>query len=241
MRILRSTFILFILINLTICFRPTLIKAEEIKLITSTDKALFLIDNMKPGDWASGKVTLQNRSENNFTYNIKSKLKSGSEKMYNEFLLKILDSNGILFNGKLKEFSGIAPRFLKSLNQEDLLFSVNFPSELGNEYQGLSFDVEFRFIIDDQNIDVDINSLENKTNSEDVSDESNSSNLSSEDLVDIQPRRTINKLELNSELMEGQILPSSPTRMNNLLFGGLFLFISGAGVGFYKKRKNKFR
>jgi LPXTG-motif cell wall-anchored protein len=122
--------------------------ADELRIKTSPDTALFSLYQMKPGDWATRKLTVQNRGDQDFTYHTQSQFISGSEQLFNEFSLKVWDSNQILYDGKLKDFNGLQPRFLQSLNQEDLLFRVEFPYELGNEYQGLGFDVEFKFAVE---------------------------------------------------------------------------------------------
>lgn len=131
---------------------PQISQAEDTKQIdigTEPNEYLFNLSNLKPGDQASRILTIQNRGQRDFTYYTKAEFKGGDEKLYNEFLLKISDSNGILHQGKLKDFKSLAPRFLKSMNEEDLKFELEFPFELGNEFQGLGFEVEFIFTVED--------------------------------------------------------------------------------------------
>lgn len=143
--------ILIIIGYLTFAYFPQNAAANETdehKINLSPDKYLFDLTNIKPGDTAARILTIQNREDTNFTYISKSKFLSGSEKLYNEFLLKVWDTKEVLYSGKLSEFDGFKPRHLPSKSQEDLKFEVTFPYELGNEFQGLAFDFELRFVIE---------------------------------------------------------------------------------------------
>lgn len=120
--------------------------SNPVDISISPDSLLFDITNMKPGDWAERTLTIQNRGETHFNYNTKAEFKGGSEKLYNEFLLEVMDSSGPLFEGKLSNFTQLEPRYLKSFHEEDLKFTIRFPYELGNEFQGLQFEVVFKFI-----------------------------------------------------------------------------------------------
>jgi LPXTG-motif cell wall-anchored protein len=115
----------------------------EIKIDTLPETVLFDIKNFKPGDWAPREFTIQNNGNLDFSYNIKARLKSGTEKLYNVFDLKIEDSSKVIFEGDLKDFNGLSPRQLKSHAEEKLTLTVTFPSDPGNEYQGLQTEVEF--------------------------------------------------------------------------------------------------
>lgn len=129
---------------------------NQLDIETSPDTYLFKVANMKPGDWAPRVLTIQNRGEQAFTYKSKVAFTNGSKKLYEAFLLTVTDGNNVeLFNGKLHEFDGFSPRYLASLHEEDLLFKVTFPYELGNEYQGLAFEAVFQFIIEDDDVPED--------------------------------------------------------------------------------------
>lgn len=195
---------------------------ESIDIEASPDKVLFSLDNLKPGDWAERKLIIQNRGTNDFTYNTEAKFKGGSKKLFNEVLLKVNDSYQSLYNGKLKDFSGLNPRFLRTLNQEDLLFTVEFPAELGNEYQGLAFEVEFRFLAEEQNI-----------GNPDPEPET----PPGEDNENIEPERPIDEDDLESDPVDGQILPSTSTNMYNFVFLGFILLLFGFGFHFYQLRQ----
>lgn len=116
---------------------------SEIKIDALPEKVLFDLDDFKPGDWAPRVLTIQNNGNQDFTYNLQSRMKSGSRKLFNVFQLKIEDTSGVIFNGDLKDFRGLDPRPLAAFSDEKLTVTVEFPYVSGNEYQGLGTDVEF--------------------------------------------------------------------------------------------------
>ncbi|WP_144697356.1 hypothetical protein [Fictibacillus phosphorivorans] len=71
----------------------------EIKIDALPQKVLFDIDNFKPGDWAPRVLTIQNNGNQDFSYNIQARMKSGSTKLFNIFHLTIEDQSEVLFNG----------------------------------------------------------------------------------------------------------------------------------------------
>ncbi|MCM3717672.1 LPXTG cell wall anchor domain-containing protein [Fictibacillus phosphorivorans] len=115
----------------------------EIKIDTFPDSVLFDIKDFKPGDWAPRELTIQNNGNKDFSYNIQSRMKTGSEKLFNQFQLKIEDASGRVYQGSLKDFKGINPRPLASFSEEKLIVTVEFPYISGNEFQGLETKVEF--------------------------------------------------------------------------------------------------
>jgi LPXTG-motif cell wall-anchored protein len=115
----------------------------EIKIDTLPEKVLFDIVNFKPGDWAPRELIIQNNGNQDFSYNIQSRMKSGSEKLYNQFQLKIEDKSGMVYQGDLKDFKGLNPRPLAAFSEEKLTVTVEFPYISGNEFQGLNTEVEF--------------------------------------------------------------------------------------------------
>ncbi|MBH0173629.1 LPXTG cell wall anchor domain-containing protein [Fictibacillus sp. 23RED33] len=115
----------------------------EIKIDTLPEAVLFDIENFKPGDWAPRDLTIQNNGNQDFSYNMRAQMKSGSEKLYNQLLLKVEDQTNLLFEGKLKDFKGLNPRPLARFTEEHLKVTVEFPYESGNEFQGLQTVAEF--------------------------------------------------------------------------------------------------
>ncbi|HEU5139289.1 MAG TPA: LPXTG cell wall anchor domain-containing protein [Bacillales bacterium] len=122
---------------------------KEIDLATDPGEYLFKIANMKPGDWADRTLTIQNKGNQNFAYTVETQRKSGSEMFYNQLMLKVSDSKGVLYEGKLGGFSGFEnARPLASFSEEDLQFKITFPWESGNEFQGLATEVALKFYVE---------------------------------------------------------------------------------------------
>ncbi|WP_066298290.1 LPXTG cell wall anchor domain-containing protein [Bacillus sp. FJAT-29937] len=259
---------LIIIGYLSIASLPLTIYANENNqsgIIISPDKYLFDLSNIKPGDTAARILTIQNREKTDFTYISKAQFLKGSEKLYKEFLLKVWDSKEVLYNGKLSDFDGFKPRHLPSKSQEDLRFEVTFPYELGNEFQGLAFDFELRFIMEpsrqspnpeptpdpnpnqdpDPTTDPDPkdNNAAPPTNSETESDQGNDQNnnienpVAEEDTAMPIPIRSIPFEELDAPIQKGQILPSTATNMYNYLLIGVILMTASGGFLLHQKRR----
>ncbi|TCP30239.1 LPXTG-motif cell wall-anchored protein [Scopulibacillus darangshiensis] len=122
--------------------------AAEIDLATTPQDYLFNVNNMKPGDWATRTLTIHNKGNKSFNYNLDVGRKSGSEKLFDQLIVKIEDQSGVLYQGGLKDFKGFESRSLQDFDSEDLTFTVKFPKKSGNEYQGLVTDVAFNFFVD---------------------------------------------------------------------------------------------
>jgi hypothetical protein len=124
------------------------ISSPVMDISVSPHSYLFDLSNLKPGDWAERTLTIQNKGKQDFSYLATSKLKEGSERFYNELVLKISDSNKVLFDGKMKDFHKLDPRLIGKNDSEQLVFKVVVPEELGNEFQGLGSEVEFKFYVE---------------------------------------------------------------------------------------------
>lgn len=121
------------------------VRAKEIDIVTSPEKVLFDVANMKPGDSAERVLEISNSGTQDFGYIISSKLKTGSEKLYDELLLTITTEDGSeLYTGTLGQFNKLNSRDIKKSETEMLTLLVEFPTELGNEFQGLITEVEFK-------------------------------------------------------------------------------------------------
>ena len=127
---------------------------------------------------------------------------------------------GILYDDKLHKFDGLNPRFLESNHQEDLQFEVTFPHELGNEFQGLGFEFELRFIIKGNAQTPTVNPDSNPEGS-------------------LKPSHPITVNQLASPPTEGQILPSTSTNMYNSMLIGAILIVSGGGLAILQKRRKR--
>jgi LPXTG-motif cell wall-anchored protein len=122
---------------------------EEIDIATSPHKIFFNINNLKPGDSVTKTLIVYNNGKQDFNYLFSNRFLTGSEKFYNEILLTISDqSNTVLFNDKIKNLEILEPRYLKTGTSENLIFSIKIPFELGNEFQGLGSEFQFKFYVE---------------------------------------------------------------------------------------------
>ncbi|WP_051556455.1 LPXTG cell wall anchor domain-containing protein [Alkalihalobacterium bogoriense] len=197
----------------------TFAAAKSIFISTSPDNLLFAVDNMKPGDWSGRSLTIQNRGDSDFYYNTEVTLLSGSEKLYNEFLLEIKDGNVLLYEGKISEFTGIVPRHLKARHEENLDFTIRFPTHLGNEFQGLEFQSEFLFFADGQEgIQPEQPTNPNPENS------------------DGGPQKPIDSGE---GIKKDTILPSTATNSYNYIVVGILAVVLGSMIYMYRRKEKE--
>ena len=121
---------------------------KEIDIATSPHKIFFNLSNLKPGDHITKILTVHNNGKQDFNYLFSNNFVTGSEKFYNELLLKVSDSNKVLYEGKLKDFHKLDARGLKNGTEEELVFAVEIPFELGNEFQGVGCEFQFKLYVE---------------------------------------------------------------------------------------------
>ncbi len=122
---------------------------NEIDIALTPEKVLFDIKNGRPGEIYTKEITVKNNGIRDFNYLFSNQFVEGSENFYNELMLTIEDQTGVLFNGKLNDINKINSRILKNNTQENLRLSVEIPIELGNKYQGLNSEFQFKFYVED--------------------------------------------------------------------------------------------
>lgn len=120
----------------------------EIDLSVNPHDILFDLSNVKPGDSISRILTVSNNGNSDFNYITSSKFLSGSKKFYEELLLRIEDGNKVLYEGKLHEFNKLDARLLQSQVKEELLFYIEIPYELGNEFQRLTSQFQIKLFVE---------------------------------------------------------------------------------------------
>lgn len=245
-----SPFILIIIMFLFLSTNGVLVEASsyEYDIGVSHDTALFNLSNLKPGDQVSKKLTVQNRGWRDFTYYTEANFKGGSKALYNQFRLKVSDSDRVLFHGYLKDFTSIEPRFLKAGSEEDLKFEVLFPPELGNKYQGKWFKYEIKFMVKgygDQTPDPPGPEDPKPPNPEPPEPtkpedppkepEPEDPNPSDNDDEELKPQRPIPKDKLRGPIEEGHILPKTSTNIFNYFLLGITSIFIGASIIIWRK------
>ena len=83
-------------------------KADEseymVDISTNPAEILFNVGNMKPGDWTTSVLEVNNEGNLDFNYSVNSYQESGDLYFYNQFFLRVSDEGGPLYEGKLKDF-----------------------------------------------------------------------------------------------------------------------------------------
>jgi len=112
---------------------------------TDPPSSFLQSSNMAPGDTISTPLTISNTGQYDFSYEVKATVEHG-DLMFNVLDLTISDPNGkVRYAGKLRDLQGVALGVLGSSAKEIYNFTVGFPRESGNEYQGQSTSVTFVF------------------------------------------------------------------------------------------------
>ncbi len=202
--------VVFIMIFSTVGYHKSFASSNEIDIETLPKDILFDVDDMKPGDWATRTYTIQNMGSRDMDYYLSAQFESGSEKLYKVLMLEVKDGEESLYSGSLAGFTDLEKRPLSVNDEEELTFTVDFPKELGNEFQGLISDFSIL-----------------------VSAEGNPSAGGS-------PDTGAGSSETDSDgVGEGHNLPDTATHMFNLLLAGTALVLIGAAIYLYSRRSRK--
>lgn len=209
---------LFLFLFISLYYYPKTFAVENpINISITTDSVLFQVANMKPGDWAERELTIQNRSSEDINYKMELKRTKGSEKLFKELQIEVRAGEQQLYNGSFEQMIHFEPRFLQGEHEESLWMRVDFPRELGNEYQGLKSEVSFRFVAEE---------VQEHTDEGDIGP-----------IIEKQKPIDPETLE-NDEIKEGQIVPSTTTNNFNFLLIGVTLITTGFIYYIYNQRKN---
>jgi LPXTG-motif cell wall-anchored protein len=123
-------------------------KENPIDLSVEPRKVLFDLTNLKPGDSVARFLKVLNNGDEDFEYVINNDFTGGSKEFYNKLELRIEDSKDVIYEGLLHNFKKLDSRVLKYKQIEELLFFIEIPMELTNEFQGLSTNFEFKIYVE---------------------------------------------------------------------------------------------
>ncbi|MCG5104016.1 hypothetical protein [Oceanobacillus alkalisoli] len=183
---------------------------KEVSIERYPDEVLFQLENMKPGDAAYRTLAIKNIHNQDITYTMELH-NAGDPTLYDALLLRVMYLDEVIFYGKLKDYEGIVERPLKSHTEETIEFGLEFPQELGNEYQGLNaaFHLEFtaKAII--------------------------------EESVGAATLKGEGKPQFSNGKGVGFPLPRTATHLFTYLLIGLFLLFIGGIIGYSNKRKKR--
>ncbi|MBG9449550.1 hypothetical protein ABE67_09545 [Cytobacillus firmus] len=114
--------------------------------LESSNRYLFEVKNLKPGDWMPRNITIKNDGKQNFKYTSKIGKSKSIKGLFEELELEVKKDTKMLYKGKLKDFTGFSPRELAKGTEETLFFQVTMPELLGNDFQNSAAEVEITFL-----------------------------------------------------------------------------------------------
>lgn len=125
--------------------------------ISTTPASGFLnAENMAPEDEVTSLLMVKNNGNLDFNYTISSFLQSGVDDMYNKLMLKVFDSQGLLYEGTLSGLQDFPLGTIAKGGCNNLTFSAALPKDVGNELQDKCVSVAFNFnaVAHDQQVPV---------------------------------------------------------------------------------------
>ncbi|MBY0155871.1 CalY family protein [Cytobacillus oceanisediminis] len=143
-------FIIYSFVFLIVFGNKTAIALDkEIDINTNLDNSnryLFKVENLKPGDWMPRNITIKNDGNQDFKYTSNIGKSKSIKGLFEELELEVKKDTKMLYEGKLKDFKGFSPRELGKGTEETLFFQVTMPEHLGNEFQNSAAEVEIIFL-----------------------------------------------------------------------------------------------
>ncbi|SEU09580.1 LPXTG-motif cell wall anchor domain-containing protein [Salinibacillus kushneri] len=179
----------------------------EVDIETTTNDYLFNIDNMKPGDWAPRTTTVRNLGIRDFEYKIIVEYDSGSRELFDLLRLDIHAGDKELYKGKLANLE-LEPRDLANGSEEDLEFTLRFPTDAGNEFQGLDTQFTITFVAEN----FDSVEVEGSVDGEDDG-------------------------AISDNVQGASLLPKTGEDLLKFLIVGFITLSIGAGIVFYQRKK----
>lgn len=119
-------------------------ETEQIKLRTLPASSFLDTKNMAPGDEVSSTLNLATDGGQGMDVGMNARLESGSDLFYHALQLTVSLEGQILYKGSLSQFQSTK---LSGVNDDgkNLLFTISFPLESGNELQNQTAIVAFDF------------------------------------------------------------------------------------------------
>ncbi|SDI46608.1 LPXTG cell wall anchor domain-containing protein [Natribacillus halophilus] len=199
----------------------------EIDIATVPSSAFIEGSNLAPGDQVRSSIDIHNRGQNDFEYDISASKQSGSELLYNVFNLEVEYEDTVIFAGSLQEFTHFEMGSLKSGEHEQLTFTIEFPLQAGNEYQGLETIVALGFSAQGEDTDGDVSPVSSEKS--DDEDTQPVSPVSSEDIHDEDSQPVVSQPDDGSPF-SGGLLPDTASNWLFMLLIGLLLLVAGISL-----------
>jgi hypothetical protein len=119
---------------------------SEVMMQTNPENGFISAANIAPGDVVKKPLEVMNRGKRKFVFNISAEKKTlGVDMLFNILELQIVHSTtgATIYDGKLNALTDVAMGQIDINNQAVYDFSIRFPEEAGNDYQGRTTSVAF--------------------------------------------------------------------------------------------------
>lgn len=102
-------------------------------------------ENKQPGDFQEASLVVKNLGTLPFKYKVTTSSAIEDVLLYNKLDLVVKLNNQVVYNGKLSGFNKEINPNLAAGAEETLTFTLTFPADSGNEYQGKTSNILFTF------------------------------------------------------------------------------------------------
>ncbi|WP_411954125.1 LPXTG cell wall anchor domain-containing protein [Alkalibacillus sp. S2W] len=142
---MRSLFVTFSIL-LMLSIQPIVSQADDHLFRVSPDDVIFEVDQLKPGDYMTESVRVENNHDSPLKVIGDAEYLHGSNYIYEQLQLTVKnDQQTEVYQGSLANFIESEMVTLDVEDEEELLFHVEFPMESDNSFQGLNIGVQLSF------------------------------------------------------------------------------------------------
>lgn|SRR5690606_2836300 len=120
--------------------------SDVIALSTNPAKSFITFNNMAPGDKVSKSIQVLNDGNVDFNYSLSAIKEVGDQILFDKLSIKVSEKNIDIYEGRLKNLDKLDLGELLSHRKDELLFTVEIPSEVSNEVKRKSTSVAFIFV-----------------------------------------------------------------------------------------------
>lgn len=114
--------------------------------IDPSDRPLFTMNNMSPGDSQSSPLTVRNEGEKAFTFSVSAVKERGADLLFDGLILEVAGEDGTeYYRGPLSGLDGKEMGKVAGGGSKDYVFTITFPRETANEAQGATMSMKFVF------------------------------------------------------------------------------------------------
>jgi hypothetical protein len=122
------------------------VNGSQLGIEVNPTHALFSVTNMAPGWQGSANLEVSNAGQGPFSYSLSAILNSGDQLLLNVLVLKLQDKEGnVLYDDSMGNLQNLQLGTLNTGANSGYIFTVTFPDNAGNQYQGRTGSVNFVF------------------------------------------------------------------------------------------------